>query len=192
MTVQRDDRREFEAIVAELHTNHPRDDQFEHCRQVAGLLEQALERDGIHWPANRDMILAALGHDLYEDVKPKPVQCVSKYGAGVHDLISAVTEDDQLGVSEYIERVATGPEEAVLIKLCDGISNYGGLVDKKKLDDDAEGKLRKTVDQKMEPMFTRLEGYKFSLFPKAGKLLSGRLRHERQRYNAYAQSALQT
>lgn len=176
--------------MAELHAGHPRADQFEHCQQVAELLEEALKLEGIHWPDNYEMILAALGHDLYEDVRPKPVNRVSEFGTRVDALISALTEDKKHGVSEFVERVATGPEEAILIKLCDGISNYGGLVAKDKLRDHPGGTLRKIVEEKMEPMFSRLEDREFSRYPNAGNLLAKDLETKRRQFWTYAKRVL--
>jgi len=74
----------------------------------------------------RDMLLAALGHDLYEDSAIRPADIIADYRAGVDRLIRRLTQSAD--VPAYLEQVASGPEEARLIKLCDGIDNYGGLV----------------------------------------------------------------
>ena len=101
------------AIVRKWHAGHERPDQVEHCENVAALLDQALDLDSPAVAARRDMILAALGHDLYEDSKIPQAE-ILKFGKEVDQLIRALTEEID-GVGPYVERVASGPEEARLI-----------------------------------------------------------------------------
>ena len=122
------DRPRFLALIQQWHKDHPRVDQIEHCTNVAHLLEQALDLEPIPLDGRRDMVLAALGHDLYEDSAVPPSDVVREFGREVDQLIRELT-DGQHGVGAYVERVASGSEEARLIKLCDGVDNYGGLVE---------------------------------------------------------------
>src|SRR5262245_6526659 len=110
------DRESFMAVVCKWHTGHERPDQVEHCENVANLLDQALSLDPLPVTARRDMLLAALGHDLYEDSEVPQVE-ILRFGKEVDQLIRMLTEEKD-GVGPYVERVASGPEEVRLIKLC--------------------------------------------------------------------------
>jgi hypothetical protein len=162
------DREDFMAIVRKWHAGHERPDQVEHCENVAALLDQALDLDSPAVAARRDMILAALGHDLYEDSKIPQAE-ILKFGKEVDQLIRALTEEID-GVGPYVERVASGPEEARLIKLCDGADNYGGLVTKQLVAANPSKWVR-VVRLHMEPMFSRLDSIPFQKYPKAGAWL---------------------
>ena len=173
-----DDRERFLALIRHWHAEHPRRDQVEHCINVASLLERALDLEATPIPARRDMTLAALGHDLYEDSKIPREQVAADYGKAVDHLIRALTEE-QDGVGPYVERMASAPEEARLIKFCDGIDNYCGLVEKKLLDSDPAYWVRK-VRQHMEPMFSRLKSVPFRQYPAAGAWLGQMLKDKRE------------
>lgn len=169
----------FLDLVRHLHTGHPRTDQVSHCERVRGWLEQGLNREPCQGEAWRVMTLAALGHDLYEDSNIDPARVAAEYGPGVDLLIEAVTE--RAGVAEFVERVATGPEEARLIKLADGIDNYDGLV--------RSGLVRldpatwvEVVRKQMEPMFSRIVGLPFRRYPQAGEWLAEQVAEHRERF----------
>lgn len=169
----------FLALVRHWHAGHPRPDQVEHCQRVRGWLERALDREPEPVAARRDMGLAALGHDLYEDSALERAHVVAEYGATVDRLIEAVTERD--GVAEFVERVACGPEEARLIKLADGIDNYDGLVRTGLLRADP-AKWVEVVRKQTEPMFGRIVGLSFPQHPAAGAWLAEQLDRHRERF----------
>ena len=173
------DRDSFMALVRKWHAGHERPDQVEHCENVANLLDQALNLEPSGIAARRDMILAALGHDLYEDSKIPQAE-ILKFGKEVDQLIRALTEETD-GVGPYVERVASGPEEARLIKLCDGADNYGGLV-QKKLVQANPSKWVRVVRRHMEPMFNRLDAIPFQKYPNAGAWLSKGLADKREQF----------
>ena len=125
------------------------------------------------------MTLAALGHDLYEDSKISPAYVEATYGKEVDQLIEGVTE--RVSVAEFVARVASGPEEARLIKLGDGIDNYGGLVENGLLRADP-AKWVEIGRRQMEPMFSRIEGIPFLKFPAAGHWLSQELMKRRDAF----------
>ena len=150
------------------------------------LLDRALDLDTVPAPQRRAMALAALGHDLYEDSRIDPAGVAADYGADVDRLIEAVTE--RAGVAEFVGRVASGPEEARLVKLCDLIDNYTGLVDNGLVQSD-RAKWAQIVRTHMEPMFDRLAGAPFTQHPKAGGWLSGQLDAARKRFWAVAGEA---
>jgi hypothetical protein len=121
------DRERFLTLIRKWHADHPRRDQVDHCINVARWLEHALDLEPGPVANRRNLVLAALGHDLYEDTAIPSADIVAGFGAKVDRLIDGLTEKDG-DIAGYIERVASGPEEVRLIKLCDGIDNYGGLV----------------------------------------------------------------
>ena len=151
----------------------------DHCINVMRLLDTALTKEPVTVAGRREMLLAALGHDLYEDSAIPSADVAAEYGSEVDWLIAAVTE--RAGVVEFVERVASGPEEVRLIKLADGIDNYGSLVE--------DGLLRydpamwvETVRRQMEPMFSRIEGIPFVKYPVAGKWLGEALTARREAF----------
>lgn len=173
------DRERFLALVREWHAGHPRADQVQHCANVANQLERALDLEPAPVAARRDMILAALGHDLYEDSHVPPAS-VMEFGEEVHGLIQHLTEGTA-GVAAYVERMASAPEEARLIKFCDGIDNYSGLVENKLIESDP-AKWVKVVREHMEPMFNRISSIPFHKYAAAGAWLSSLLAERRERF----------
>jgi hypothetical protein len=154
-----EDCKRFQALVAHWHAPHRRKDQVEHCVNVMEQLKDALVRESVSCAEQRPMLLAALGHDLYEDSKIPPGKIIEEYGPDVHQLIQTLTEGPE-GVHAYVDQVASGPEESRLIKLCDGIDNYGGLVEKGFVKKDPAYWLW-MVRRHMEPIFNRLETIPF-------------------------------
>jgi hypothetical protein len=177
------DRERFVALIQHWHADHERPDQVQHCLNVAHLLEQALALgDLVSTESRRVMVLAALGHDLYEDSAIPHSDIVAGFGAQVDAMIQELTEDTKNGgVAEYVERVAIGSEEARLIKFCDGIDNYGGLIDNGLVQREP-ARWIKIVRDHMEPMFTRLVLVPFAKYPRGGAWLSGLLQEKRERF----------
>jgi hypothetical protein len=179
MDLFEDDRKRFTSLIQRWHADHPRKDQVSHCLHVADWLERALDLEPAPVMARRDMVLAALGHDLYEDSNVSPADIISSFGRRVDCLILGLTEEGS--VAEYVERVAAGPEEARLIKLCDGIDNYGGLVENDLLHSEP-AKWVDVVRRQMEPMFSRLANLPFRKYPVAGAWLSQELAKRREQF----------
>lgn len=125
------------------------------------------------------MVLAALGHDLYEDSAISTAEIVAGYGPEVDALIRELTEEG--GVTQYVEQVASGSEEARLIKFCDGVDNYGSLVETGLARSDPAWALR-VVRQHMEPMFDRLLKISFRKYPAAGAWVTQALVTQRARF----------
>lgn len=173
------DRQRFLALIRQWHAGHPRADQVEHCVNVMQWMDRALDQEPGPVPGRRAMTLAALGHDLYEDSQINPAQVMAEYGSEIDRLIEGVTERN--GVTEFVERVASGLEEARLIKLCDGIDNYGGLVGNGLVRADP-AKWVEVVRKQMEPMFCRLAGVPFRQYPDAGRWLGRQLDVQRERF----------
>jgi hypothetical protein len=182
------DRKDFLTLIQTWHAGHSRQDQVTHCENVMRLPEQALALESVPDGTRRDMLLAALGHDLYEDSKIPHKDIANDFGSEVDRLIQVVTggEDD---VPAYVDQVASGPEEARLIKLADGIDNYGGLVEYGLLKGDPAKWVEK-VRRHMEPMFSRLETIPFRQYPNAGALLSKELAKRREGFWAVVEDLL--
>ena len=129
--------------------------------------------------ARRDILLAALGHDLYEDTEIPRQDIVDGFGSEVDALIRWLTEG--ASVPEYVEQVAKSPEEARLIEYGDLADNYGGLVANGLLNADPAKWVEK-VRHKMEPMFERLFGVPFQKYPRAGAWLAEQARMRRESF----------
>lgn len=183
------DRKQFLDLIRQWHKGHPRPDQVDHCVNVMRWLERALDMEPQPVAERREMTLAALGHDLYEDSKISPTDVEATYGKEVDRLIEGVTE--RAGVAEFVARVESGPEEARLIKLCDGIDNYGGLVENGLLRANP-AKWVEIVRRQMEPMFSGIERVPFQKYPFAGKWLSQELIKRREAFWAVVRDMLQT
>lgn len=175
------DRERFLALIRRWHAGHPRADQVQHCINVGQWLERALDLEPAMAAAERrDLILAALGHDLYEDSAIRPRDLAAEFGAHVDRLIRGMTEEED-GVAAYVERVESGPEEVRLIKLCDGIDNYGGLVENGLVQEDPQRWLAVAREQ-MEPMFGRLANIPFRHYLAAGAFLAEEVARRRERF----------
>src|ERR1700722_16031856 len=96
----------FLNLVRTRHKDHPRLDQVDHCINVMQWLECALDMEPQPVSGRQEMILAALGHDLYEDSDIPRSEVVAGYGIEVDRLIEGMTE--RAGVAEFVERVASG------------------------------------------------------------------------------------
>lgn len=106
--------------------NNGRVPYWMHLAGVAQILDWAIFRgaeirdESLH----DDLYVAALGHDLYEDTEVKRAEIVRRFGPRVDAWIQAMTNDgDDKDRKAYLGRLASGPEEARLIKLADLIEN---------------------------------------------------------------------
>jgi hypothetical protein len=174
------DRDRFLDLIRRWHAGHLRGDQVDHCVNVMRWLDRALDLEPAPIAGRREMVLAALGHDLYEDSAIPPKDIVAGYGEEVDRLIRGLTEQGG-DIRGYVERVASGPEEVRLIKLCDGIDNYGGLVEKGFVQSKPAWAVN-AVRKHMEPMFSRLEGIPFRKFSVAGPWLNQILADKREQF----------
>lgn len=118
------------AVVKKYHGGQTREGgvkpYWPHCERTATLLRRALESSVEGSPKQqKEMLLAALGHDLYEDTAIQGREVVSDFGQQVDALIEEVTNrfgDNQ--VAKYAEKLTLASEEARLIKLADLADNY--------------------------------------------------------------------
>jgi (p)ppGpp synthase/HD superfamily hydrolase len=117
------------ALVQKYHAKQTRSGgvpYWHHLLSVAQILEHALEesKELKDKALLSDLLLAALGHDLYEDTTIDPKEIHENYGDRVHELIRFLTnEDGDDNRARYVAKMASAPEEAKLIKLADIVEN---------------------------------------------------------------------
>ena len=96
-----------------------------HPDGVAGLCREALARSGeLPADAAEDVVLAAHGHDLYEDTAVTPEQVSAEFGHRVAGWIAGMTNrrgDHDL--DEYLRSFAAADDEVRLIKYADLADN---------------------------------------------------------------------
>ena len=94
-----------------------------HCYGVATIAARYLERylpDGDH----TDVVLAALGHDLYEDTDATREEVRVQYGKQVDDLIFGLTnEQSDADRAAYMKKMLVSPEAVIIVKMADMIEN---------------------------------------------------------------------
>lgn len=75
-------------------------------------------------PILRDILLAALGHDLYEDTKINRKYIQENCGKYVDELIWFLTNEvSDYDRSAYVKKITQAPDEAKIIKLADLTEN---------------------------------------------------------------------
>lgn len=132
MTVASAKRAAMLKLIEERHAHQTRNGRAktpyaEHCVGAAKVLEEALAMEhGKDAIIVEQLLLATLGHDLYEDGKPTVSRdsIAADYGEEVAALIEEVTNrKDDLDREDYLAHLRTAPEKAMLIKYADQIDN---------------------------------------------------------------------
>jgi (p)ppGpp synthase/HD superfamily hydrolase len=106
----------------------PTGDPYE--RHLLEAVEVLAEGAGI---LDRDLLVAALLHDVVEDTDCSLDQVRDRFGPGVAELVDWVTKTDppdgdpETARLAYLRRLAKAPREAVLVKLADRLSNVQRL-----------------------------------------------------------------
>jgi guanosine-3',5'-bis(diphosphate) 3'-pyrophosphohydrolase len=107
----------------------PTGDPYE--RHLLEAVEVLAEGAGI---LDRDVLVAALLHDVVEDTACALEEVEARFGPGVAELVDWVTKTDppEGGDKEaarlaYLRRLAAAPPQAVLVKLADRLSNVQRL-----------------------------------------------------------------
>ncbi len=117
---------EMLAFVQQKHAGQFRNKERQtpywmHCYGVALILRAVCERHGLD---STDLVLAALGHDLYEDTDATRQEVADRFGAPVDELIFTLTnEDGDDNRSRYMQKLAASGEGTILIKMADMIDN---------------------------------------------------------------------
>lgn len=94
-----------------------------HTDNVADIVRRAVEKTGE--PADaEDLVLAAYGHDLYEDTAVTPDDIRRLFGPRVDELIAGMT--NRIGDhdrDEYLRHIAAADDEVRVIKCADLVDN---------------------------------------------------------------------
>jgi len=99
-----------------------------HCEAVALLIKEVLVQTGEYDDNADDIVLAALGHDLYEDTSIDREFIRQGFGTYVDELIFQLTnEEDDQHRDKYMQKIHLASNEAVLIKLADMIENMNSV-----------------------------------------------------------------
>lgn len=99
-----------------------------HCEAVALLVKEVLVQTGEYDDNADDIVLAALGHDLYEDTSIGREFIRQEFGAHVDELIFQMTnEEDDEHRAKYMQKISSAPDEVILIKLADMIENMNSV-----------------------------------------------------------------
>lgn len=150
-----------------------------HCLAVHDEIKKALSYEAhLDGHTVSNMLLAAKGHDLYEDTDVKPQQIIEQYGSDVHDLIREVTNaDGDDHVHGYVEQVSNASEQAKIIKLGDLLDNYRSV--KEQTEELGKKWITDWFLPIVEPMLAALQSSSFQQFPKAAAYLLGQVQKER-------------
>ena len=106
-------------LAEEVHNNQKRYNNTPYIFHVREVVE-ILKRMGI---ANKDMIIAAILHDVVEDGGPDYLELITeKFSDKVRSLVCCLTHTKELSYEVYITIVRTS-KEATIIKLADMIQN---------------------------------------------------------------------
>jgi guanosine-3',5'-bis(diphosphate) 3'-pyrophosphohydrolase len=107
----------------------PTGDPYE--RHLLEAVEVLVEGAGI---LERDLLVAALLHDVVEDTACNLEQVRDRFGPAVAELVDWVTKTDppeggdkETARLDYLRRLGNAPREAVLVKLADRLSNVQRL-----------------------------------------------------------------
>lgn len=99
-----------------------------HCEAVALLVREILLQAGEYDHNADDIVLAALGHDLYEDTSVDREFIRNEFGARVDELIFQLTnEEDDEHRDKYMQKIHSASDEVILIKLADMIENMNSV-----------------------------------------------------------------
>ncbi len=118
-------------VVKKYHAGQTREGGVEpywpHCERVAIFVKKAFENshEGLQGQ-QQETLLAALGHDLYEDTIISKKEIIENFGSSVDVLIEELTNrDGDEHAEKYAEKLKSDSEQALLIKLADLCDNYG-------------------------------------------------------------------
>ncbi|MBQ7040623.1 hypothetical protein IJN73_00960 [Candidatus Saccharibacteria bacterium] len=120
----------MEDLIQKYHSDQTRNGgklpYIVHLFGVANILTSVIAISGgnIDDQTKEDLYLAALGHDLLEDTTVSEQEIISASNEQVLSIIQFLTnpEDDE-HTKPYMEKLASAPEEARLVKYADLIDN---------------------------------------------------------------------
>lgn len=138
-------------LVQERHSHQIRNGTaatpyWKHCKSAADILEEAICQGVEDATVVENLYLAAMGHDLYEDGKPKVTadDIAAHYGHEVAALIAEVTNwKDDHDRDAYLNQLSHASDKAMLIKYADQIDNVESVA--AHLDDLGPAEVRRLV-----------------------------------------------
>jgi hypothetical protein len=150
---------------------------WQHCIDVTCDLEAALSLDRDVPDAEKETILlAALGHDLYEDTDVDHEEIQQKFGADTDRKIAALTNPTgDTSVTAYLAQIDAADEGVKIIKLGDMLDNYRSV-----LQDTKQPPAKRQLPKEwflqfflpiIEPMFEQMQQETFTQFSKASRFL---------------------
>lgn len=108
--------------------NNGRVPYWMHVLSVSQILERALAEEVVPNDVREDMLLAALGHDLYEDTAIDPDDIRLRFGERVAHWIEAMTNrQGDSSRDAYVQQMTMAEEEVRLIKLADLAENTASV-----------------------------------------------------------------
>jgi (p)ppGpp synthase/HD superfamily hydrolase len=146
---------------------------WHHLVSVTEILEESLtaakEMSG---EKAETVLLAALGHDLYEDTKIEPAEIKKLFGDDVHNLIELMTnrrgDHDR---ADYVDQIKAAPEEVKLIKLADLTENTTSA--SQRVHELGAEWVNTFFRPIIEEMSEQVRPEKFSTYPKTAEILWG-------------------
>lgn len=115
-------------LVKHYHKDQSRNNgkvpYWQHCQSTAEILNYAFMQTKETSNDFNDLLLAAIGHDLYEDTQINPKDIEKQFGIKVHSLIVGMTNyEGDNDRNKYLTKIKKSSEEIRLIKICDMIEN---------------------------------------------------------------------
>ena len=98
---------------------------WQHCYRANQILEVVFQVDKQSISKRKkDILIATIGHDLYEDTSIDHNKVIEQFGIGVHNLIQQVTNEiDDQHLKEFIKKLSQASDDALIIKMADAIEN---------------------------------------------------------------------
>lgn len=104
----------------------------DHAIDVANYMDDALNFGGeVSSKVQRQMVLACLGHDLFEDTNVSREIVIKEWGVKAVNLIDGLTNlKGDNDFDDYIRNLAHAKEEILLVKYADILSNLKNSIEK--------------------------------------------------------------
>lgn len=99
-------------------------------------------------------VVAAILHDTLEDTSLSADQIADTFGDEVAELVRALTQPKGSSYADYIDAL---PDDAVLVKYCDSLSNYSHLGEAG-MPCDRRERLRKKYERNLTVLHDRMKG----------------------------------
>lgn len=104
----------------------------DHAADTARYMEEALGAgDFVDPKTKRELLLACLGHDLFEDTEVSKEEIINAWGSEVVELIDGLTNlKGDNDFDDYIKNLAKADEKILLVKFADILSNLNNSLER--------------------------------------------------------------